>query len=257
MDKEEWKTILKKCFGREKDERWHSIAMLIIFFIVILILTVFIRTSPTIEETNNPVPSPTSQIENPSPPEEVQDLQKELEANSLGNYSINYSYLASFEENGKKELITGRRLDDKEIFTLVTEEGSNDYAKLSGNYLIKKEETYQLTDSPSEHLIYTDISTLGDMLEAELPEIQGNQYTYIVPNQTLIENYYADKEDINTDITPGNNTIVLTITDGVIQTIDLDFSSLHTELKKEPTTFHAKIELNAIGETEDFTIKLY
>ena len=50
MKKEDWQALLKKCFGKEKDERLHAIAMLIIWGIFILILVIMIRLSPTPDE---------------------------------------------------------------------------------------------------------------------------------------------------------------------------------------------------------------
>ena len=53
MKKEDWKALLKKCFGKEKDDRLHAIAMLIIWGIFIAIVILMIRLSPSRETSSN------------------------------------------------------------------------------------------------------------------------------------------------------------------------------------------------------------
>ena len=62
MKKEEVKEILKKCFGKEKDDRYHAIAMLTIYGIFILILVLVIRLGGTNSSNmvSNPTTSPTT-----------------------------------------------------------------------------------------------------------------------------------------------------------------------------------------------------
>ena len=43
MKSDEVKEILKKCFGKEKDTRYHAIAMLSIYAFIFMILIIFIR----------------------------------------------------------------------------------------------------------------------------------------------------------------------------------------------------------------------
>ncbi len=255
MKKEDWKNLWNQCFGKEKNERAHAVAMLIIMGTLIGILILAIRMTPLPEEGIDSSPQSTANAEHPQLSDETQELQTELEANSNGNYEINYSYLCTFTENDQKQMITGKRLDEKEIFSIVDANGSQSYARLSKNYLKNEEGVYHLVEQPSEFLRYIDISTLANILEEEASTIDNNQYTYTLNNSILLENYYQDKKFVDTQ--GGTNTVILTVENGVIQRFDIDFSSLHTLLKGEPTTFYATIELQDIGSTEDFTIPLY
>ena len=110
MKKEDWKALLKKCFGKEKDERLHAIAMLIIWGIIILILVIMIRLSPTPDNQNSTTPN------------DNKDSQTQVETPGIGNnngndesssptesFEVNFSYIYTVTNNGVQEVITGKK----------------------------------------------------------------------------------------------------------------------------------------------------
>ena len=242
MKKEELKELLKKCFGKEKDEQLNAIVMLTIMMIFIVILVIIVRVGTDKEKsnlTNNPAQMsvPTENTIKP-----IEDTEKD------------YSYLYTFTLNGKQEIITGKKLDNKEIFTIVNEEGSKDYAKLSNNYLIKNKNSYNLTTVPSANLQYASIDDLADILGLYTPNIEQNQYTYYISNKDLISIYKPELE--NTQIEEKYNPVTLTINNDRIEKMVMDYSNLYEVINKTPGTYLISLEFNNIGTTEDFTIRI-
>lgn len=257
MKKEELKELLKKCFGKEKDEQLNAIVMLTIMMIFIVILVIIVRVGTDKEKsnlTNNPTqtPVPTENVIKP-----IEDTEKDLlneEGKQTGNYEINYSYLYTFTLNGKQEIITGKKLDNKEIFTIVNEDGSKDYAKLSNNYLIKNKNSYNLTTVPSTNLQYASIDDLAEILGLYTPNIEQNQYTYYISNKDLISIYKPELE--NTQMEEKYNPVTLTINNDRIEKMVMDYSNLYEVINKTPGTYLISLEFNNIGTTEDFTIRI-
>lgn len=250
MDRKEIQKLLKKCFGPEKNERYHAIAMLIIFGLFIAVLVILLRTgnydesnldtTKTSNTSNTPAPTIT-----PSPTDST---------TTNPSYDVNYSYLYTFDLNGVKQVITGRKLDDKEIFTIITESGSSEYAYLSGNYLKKENGVYQIIENPSDHLLYVDLDVIEEITSSSTPNINLNQMTYYIPTSTLLETYFKDSNLI--DSVSSHNTIILTINEGQLSRIDLDYSSLYSLISGTTSKYTISIELSNIGSTEDFDITI-
>lgn len=257
MKKEDIKELLKKCFGKEKDEQLNAIVMLTIMMIFIAILVIILRVGANTtknEPTNNQTKTQAPTQDSTKP---IDDLEKDSlneEGKQTGNYEINYSYLYTFNLNGVQEIITGKKLDSKEIFTIVNEEGSKDYAKLSDNYLIKNQNSYHLTTIPSSNLLYASIDDLIDILDSYTPNIELNQYTYYIPNSDLISIYR--KELSNTQMEEKYNPVTITINNDRIEKIVMNYSNLYEVINKVPGTYLITLEFNNIGTTEDFTIRI-
>lgn len=246
-----WKEVLSKCFGREKDERWNAVAMLIIFgfFISILIMILRVGGNTTSQAMSNVTSSPTSTV-TPTSTAGSSDLELDQEQES-GNYEINYSYLYNFTFGEETETITGKRLDQKEIFTIINQTGSTDYARLSENYLQKENGKYHLVEIPSRNLIYANLDPLIAALEELTPNINLNQYTYYVPTSTLLTAYHKDLGLVDSNNT--YNTVIITRNDNTIESIDIDYSALST-LLSGTASYQVHMEFNHVGTTEDFTI---
>lgn len=255
MGKENTKTFLRKIFqksfGKDKNERFNAIAMLIIFGLFIAIFSITVRNVDIPEEekkldnTSNPIINSTMSPTNPG------NLEENIED---GTYEVNYSYLYTFNLNGKEEIITGKRLDSKEIFTIINTDGSTEYAKVSENYLKKEKDKYQLVDSPSPHLTYTNLDSLLEILDELTPNINQNQYTYYVPTNTILRSYYPNSTQFDSMDT--YNTVVITKNENILEKIDIDYSSLYSLLNGTTTSYTITMVFNNIGTTEDFTIRI-
>ena len=259
MKKEEWIKILKKCFGKEKDERWHAGAMLIIYGIFITFVIVSVRTAPsttnqqgtnqTTTPTNTPVSTPNSNtsITDGIIKEETQETIPSQE------YEINYSYVFTIQNNEYKEVITGKKLDDKEIFTIIDTTGSTDYAKLSDNYLKKENGEYHIVESPSNNLKYVNVEDIIELTLNTTPTQTENIYTYTVPSYQVMKMFHPDRSIDSIDGTL-MDTIILTTENDNLKKIDINFSNYYTALSIYPSTLIITMEFSNIGTTEDFNI---
>ncbi len=252
MKNKEWKEILKKCFGKEKDDRYHAVAMLAIYGIFILILIVLIRiggnNSTQLHENSPSTSSPTSTAtSSPS-----SDIPEENPSSNIGENDINYSYSYTVSYNGISEVYLGKRIDDKEKFTLVKDGITTDYAILSDNYLILENGTYHITENPSRFLKYCDIEDILVLVENEIPTENNGVIKYTVSNKNLATTY---KDDLSID-NEQLNSIQLYTSGEILKSADLDFSNYISSIQGTSVTLTIHMEFADIGTTEDFEIKV-
>jgi|GEM_PF-1921872 hypothetical protein len=256
MKKEDWKALLKKCFGKEKDEQLHAIAMLIIWGIIILILVIMIRMSPTPDDQNSTTPN------------DNKDSQTQVETPGIGNnngndesssptesFEVNFSYIYTVTNNGVQEVITGKKIDEKEIFTIITKEGSNSYAKLSNNYLQKENGEYHIVENPSPNLIYCDVEDISYLTEIGTLTTQGNVYTYQVPITQIVKLYNPtfDTTSIDSNLM---DTITLTTENGTLKSIKANYNNYLMTVSGRISTLTIEMEFSQVGTTEDFEVTL-
>ena len=241
MKKEDLLDILKRFFGKEKDERLHAIVMLIIFAIFITGLVVFVRVTPVSEEAKNTTPPNNSPT--PRPPNTGNNT-------APNEFEINYSYVYTITYNDERKVITGKKVDDKEIFTIIDKDGSRDFAILSGNYLRRESGNYHLTEVPSKHLKYTKVDELLDLLGSS-----SDGKTYLIPVTRLIE-FYSPDFKTKTILNDLNDSIILTVIDNTLRGMKIDFSNYLSLINEVKTTFIIEMEFSNVGTTEDFSITL-
>lgn len=243
--------ILKKCFGKEKDTRYHAIAMLGIYAVIFAILIIFIRVSGSNVSYNQNEPLNTPGTTNPPIEENKTNNEitsnKEDENQNIIDNDINYSYSYTITHNGKSEIYLGKKIDEKEKFTLIKDSISTNYAILNDNYLIEKNGVYSITQKPSIFFKYCDVENILLLIKDK-----ADSTSYTVTNNEL-------KLQYNDNIVADNfntNTIKLNVTNDVLKSIDLDFSSYYSSItnNKESLTIH--MEFADIGTTEDFDINI-
>lgn len=252
MDVNKIKELLKKSFGKEKDDKYHAAAMLIIYGIFLAILVIFIRTSPVRDDNKN---TSSNGVTSVSKKEIIDndDTKYELKKDNTKTYSsINYSYIYTINDNGKKEIFTGKKVDNKEIFTFINDTGSNDYAKLSDNYLIKENGEYHIVDSPSKNLVYFDMDKIASLAENSELVRNDNIYNYSVNSSDIYKMFGDDGYTFPTDM---KDSIIITTNDGVIKQIDINFSNYYSYIYGNGT-FTITMEFNNVGTTESFDIKI-
>jgi len=239
--------ILKKCFGKEKDDRYHAIAMLAIYGIIFIILVASIRISGNnvIDyKEENPIKTPESTpiVEDNTNKEEIKEDNKETITND-----INYSYSYTVTYNGKSEVYLGKKIDEKEKFTLVKDGITTNYAILNDNYLVQKGDVYTITEKPSVFFKYCDVEKVLLLIKDK-----EEKNSYNVTNNELKNNY---KDNLLSDNLK-DNIIKINISNDILKSIDLDFSNYYSAItnQKESLTIH--MEFADIGTTEDFEIKV-
>lgn len=251
MKNKEWKEILSKCFGKEKDSRYHAVAMLAIYSIFIIVLVVMIRiggsgSNSNLNDNNNPTPSPVTTATPTTNPEDTNQ-------NQITNVNdINYSYSYTITYNGISEVYLGKKIDDKEKFTLIKDGITTDYAILSDNYLILENGIYHITENPSKFFKYCDMEKILLLVEDEIPTENVEGIKYLVSNQSLGSTY----KDILSVDNEQNNSIQLYISDNTLKGADLDFSNYLSSIEGTSVSLTIHIEFADIGTTEDFEINV-
>lgn len=248
MKNKEWKEILKKCFGKEKDDKYHAIAMLAIYGVFILILVIFIRvggssTNQTIIKEQNPTSPPITTTPTPKPTTEAPITNPSI-------HDINYSYSYTITYNGISEVYLGKKIDEKEKFTLIRNGVTTDYAILNDNYLILENGTYHITENPSKFFKYCDIEKILNLVEDEISTERDGGILYSISNKRLSSTYrdnlLLDNEE--------NNIIQLFLTDNILKKVDIDFSNYFASMEGTTVSFLIHMEFADIGTTEDFEI---
>lgn len=241
--------ILKKSFGKQKDERYHAIAMLTIYGVLFLILIIFVRVSGSSMQSNTTgedplsTPSPTS-----TPIEKEDNIQEETNDEEIITNDINYSYSYTITYNGKSEVYLGKKIDDKEKFTLIKDNISTNYAIINENYLIENGDTYSITEKPSDFFKYCDMEKVLLLIKDK-----EESTSYLVSNSEL-KSQYKDKLLVDNSKT---NTIKINISNDTLKSVDLDFSNYISSVEGSTSTLTIHMEFVDIGTTEDFEIKVY
>ena len=246
MKNKAFSEILKKCFGKEKDERYHAIAMLAIYAIFILIVVLMIRLSGATgsSQEKKPTPTPTPTV-TPAPTDNP-TTEEDQKTDIVGN-DVNYSYSYRITINGETEVYLGKKIDDKEKFTLIKNGVTTDYAILNDNYLKLENGIYNITQKPSEYFKYCDVEKILNLIENEQSDTN-----YLISN-TKLSSVFNDKLKVDNN---QNNEIKLTITDNVLKSIDFNLNNYITSVTSEAKTLTIHMEFADIGTTEDFEIKV-
>lgn len=253
MKKEEVKEILKKCFGKEKDDRYHAIAMLTIYGIFILILVLVIRLggSNSSNMVSNPTTSPTTTptASGTTSPTNNGTISS---TTSNGNNDINYSYSYTITYNGVSEVYLGKKIDDKEKFTLVKDGTTTNYAILDDNYLILENGIYHITEIPSRLFKYCDAEKILTLIENEIPTENNGVTKYSVSSHNIASSFH---ESLSID-SEKTNSIQLVVSNDTLKSIDLDLSNYLSSLEGVSITLTIHMEFADIGTTSDFDIKV-
>lgn len=235
MDKEKFKEIMKKCFGKEKDTRWHAIAMLVIYFVFIVFVAVFIRLMPQNPETttttnnNNPTSTPTSKT-------------------NTGAKNYAYTYTVNFDND--TEVYIGKRYGSKYKFSLIKSSDSSmngEYAKIYDNYYVLENDTYKTTKLEI-FFKYCDIDKIMNALEYSDEESEN---VYDVENDDLADEF---KDYLVTD-NREFNIVSLDITDDVVKGVNMNLSNYISSVLGSEHQLKITMNFTDIGTTENFTIE--
>ncbi len=244
MKKEEFLERWKKCFGKEKDTRYHSFAMAMIYTIFLVILILIIRfgetgNSESFENTNIPTPTPSI-----TPNEETTE--------ELPQNDFNYSYSYTITYQGVNEFFLGKKIDEKEKFTQIKDGIMTDYAVLNGNYFILENGVYHLSEKPNRFLKYCDTDIIFQLIENQIPAETETGLKYTVTNSE-IGSFFAEELSIDNGLT---NIVSMTFANQVLKTIDLDFSNYYSSVQGSNLSLIIHMEFVDIGTTENFEIPL-
>lgn len=250
MKKEELKKILKKCFGKEKDDKYHAIAMLCLYGLFMILLVAMIRIGGS-SNTNRltPTPSPTSNtnINNSNNNDNTIDEKD----NSMEN-NINYSYSYTITSNGNSEVFLGKKVNSKEKITYIKDGITEEYAVLNDNYLILENNSYHITNSPSNFFKYCDINKILAVVDREIPTENNGIIKYQVSNKNLASEYSDKLKNDNEQ----NNSIILTIVNDNLKSTDLVLDNYISSVMGENYTLSIHMDFVDIGATQDFTINI-
>lgn len=255
MKNKDVREILNKCFGKQKDDRYHAIAMLAIYGIFMLVVVFAIRlgggSTPNTNLDNNDNQTPV--VDNTTDNNTSNNKDNvEIDNNNNITNDINYSYSYTVTYNDVSEVFIGKKIDEKEKFTLVKDGIYKDYAILSDNYLVLEDGIYKLTENPSQFFKYCDVDKILTLVENEKSIENENRIEYNVTNKS-IANSYKDKIIIDNELF---NSIVLNMSDGNLKSIDLDLTNYISSISDVSLTLIIHMEFLDVGTTEDFQIKV-
>lgn len=251
MNKKDFSLLLKKCFGKEKNDRYHAIAMLIIYGIFILIIVLMIRLDGTTNTNTNKTPDTTSNPNETTSPNTDTNNDKENEERIIGN-DINYSYSYTITLDNSNEVYLGKKIDEKEKFTLIKDGQTTNYAIIDDNYLVLENNKYRIASSPSDYFKYCDVSNIFSLIENEDSIKENNTITYSISNKKASTVFRSKLINDNEQL----NTIKMYIPNNSLKTIDLVLSNYFSSLKGEGHTLIIHMEFVDIGTTENFNIDL-
>lgn len=247
MDKKDFKELMKKCFGKEKNDRYHAVAMLAIYGVFMLFAIIFVRSIPSNPENVNNTNNQSQTTNNNT---KGNDNQKLDDINDIDiENDINYSYSYTITFNDETETFLGKKIDTKEKITYIKDNNSTEYAILNDNFLMLKDDKYEIGSNPSRFFKYCDINKLISMTE----NLQNTDYEYQVTNKQIETEF----KDILPSNTGNNNTIKFIIENDILTNIEMDLSNYINSLdSKQGETLLIKIKVTDVGTTEDFDINI-
>ena len=165
---------------------------------------------------------------------------------------INYSYSYTITYDGNTDVYLGKRVDNKEKFTLVKNGETIEYAILDDNYLILENGVYHITDSLNTNIKYCDVEKILNAIENEIPTENGNSVMYKLSNATLASTF---KDTLTLD-NKQLNSISMVINNNNLKSVTLDLSNYISSITGTTHTLTINMEYANIGTTENFDIKI-
>lgn len=235
MKKNKFSDFLKKSFGKNRDEKSHSLTMLAIYGVFILIMIIVVRIGNTSVKTDSTNANK----------KEIKEDKKTVNAN------YNYSYSILFDD--VKESYLGKKVNEKEKFTYIKNGISNDYAILNDTYLIFEDDGYKVTNKFNNYFKYCDREKIIELVD-NLDSISklNNSISYTVSNVALAKIFNENLVDNNKQF----NTIVLTYENELLVDIELGLSNYISSVLGENHNLVIKMSFADINMVEDFNIDI-
>lgn len=245
LNKGKFRELLRKCFGKNKDEKYHARAMLVIYGIFILAVVIFIRMG------SSNLPSDSNQDKNLVNPIPTNDSSGSNNSTTNGGFNdVNYSYVYAVNYNGNQEVFTGQKVDEKEKFAYVSGGNIQNYAILSDNFLLLSDGKYSITNTPSSYFKYCDAEQILVLLADSIPTETSDYVKYEVTNKQLSGIF----KDIIVMDSKQPNTINIHIDNDEIRAIDLDLTNYITSIQGSSSSLTIRMDFANIGTTPDFNI---
>ncbi len=220
MNKEKFKELMKRCFGKEKEEKAHAIAMLVIYGIFMVFALVYINLLPDAKE-NKPTPSPTS---TPSVVE---------------NY--NYKYVVKFD-NGMYT-IDGKKLDNKETFTYIEGDISNEYAIISNILYIMKDGNYEKSAIINPYYKYLNKDKVLGLIDYNKCLNNDNSYVCDIDSKTLANTFSDSLTNDNDTLNP----VFIVKENNEVKSIKLDLDNYISNIMNSNHSLEITMEYSKEG----------
>ena len=247
MNKKDFDGIFSKAFGKDKDEKVHSIAMLIIYFIFISIVVIAVRINSDNTIVNNKDDSNGNEniVSTPTPSPTPDATPKTTKTSG----DINYKYSYTITLDGKSEIYLGKVFDDKQKFSYTKDGTTLEYAIKDDQYLLKNSNgIYQLTDKLDTYFEYCDIDKFLSLIEDKITD--SNSYS--VTNKEIAD-IFGTEAVVNGELL---NNIILEMNEGELKSFYIDLSNYIKSVTGVEHVLSIKMEFADIGKVEDFDIKM-
>lgn len=221
-----FKVIMKKCFGKEKDDRWHAVAMLALYGIFFLVsFTILSIGSGT---SNNTSPTPTATPDN------------------ITNINYSYSYTINYDDTSL--IYLGKKYNDKEKFTLIENGISSEYVVLNGKILKLNSGKYEETNSVNNYYRYCDREKILNIIK-DIEPVSENVYNVSI---AYFSSTFGDTIEEDNGM-----PIVVTVSkdNDEIKNISMDLDNYLKSLGDEHS-LKINMIFTDIGTTNDFEINI-
>lgn len=233
------------------DKNIMSLIGLAIFFVFVIVLVIVGRTNKpegktALEEfteknskTNNTIEEKMENAKNSSKEKTVFD---DLKDNS-------YEFIYTIEDNGNKTIYSGKKTSNKMVIDIINN-GSNRYYQIGENYLDKD---LQSVDSiPLEYGKFINFDKLNKLYSYSITGTNGKRDVSVYD---IYDIYYLDFMYDPFDIEGiEDSTMEITMADGYVSKVVLDFSTALTYMNQKDYHFVITMEFSNIGRVEDINI---
>ena len=220
-NKESEKFKIKEIFT---NKRYYAIANLIFYSSVILLLIVFVRTSPTTTDND-------SLVDN-------QVVEKSIEGfESIKNKNFNFKY--TVKTKTEEVIYEGKQRDTKILFVNALDK--TEYFREGKIILEKKGEEYVWNNSLKNYFDFFDVELINNILQNSILEdgeyfISNKEFSNVVDFDMTDDSIYGVYIKLNKQ-------------NSVVTSIEFDFSEISDSVEA------IVLEYNNYGLIEDFDIK--
>lgn len=219
MNKMTFKDVMKKCFGKEKNDRWHAVAMLLLYGVFFLLSFIIISIGMPSKNEDKKW-------------EELVEI-------------VNYSYTYTINYGDSVDVYFGKKYGNKEKFTLVKNGENTEYTILDG---ILYDSNNEKVEQLNNYFKYLDKDSLLRLVNYDLCTKDNNTYTCNIDSKKVAEVF---KDNFISDVDILSTFIIVKDKDDV-KSIKIDFNNYISTLEGEPNTLTINMNYTDIGTTKDF-----
>ena len=235
---------------KNDDKNVVSIFGLVIFFIFVIVLAIVSRTNKPDGKTA--LQEFTEKNKNNSPVEEkMNEAKTSSESKTIFDdlKDNSYEFIYTIDDNGNKTIYSGKKNGNKMVIDIINK-GSNRYYQVGENYLDKDFKT--IDKIPMEYSKFINFDKLNRICKYS---VTGDNGKGDISVYDIYDTYYLDFMYDPFDIDDvEDSTIEITMADGYVSKVVLDYSTALTYMNQKDYTFVITMEFSNVGKVGDIEI---